>query len=96
MNQDLIYMIETSSNFSDFNKNCITGTANTGGSATMTNAIYTYPSCTYPWWNGTYIKEESRTEQAYKIIRALMKAEVLEIKNLNQFFTSMDEIIKAL
>lgn len=53
---------------------------------------WVYPTPTY--WYNTYT--ENKTEKAYGVIRALMRAKVIQVKTLNQFFTAMDEVVKAL
>lgn len=61
---------------------------------TNTSTIWPY-SYNYPlYWNCNH--QESKTEKSYQIVRALIKAKIIEIKTLSKFFEVMDEIIKVI
>lgn len=71
----------------------------TGGTSGLTGTdqfTWMYPVNSYYYHSSCWHTPENKTEQAFKIIRALMKAKALEIKTLNQFFEAMDEVVKAL
>ncbi len=46
--------------------------------------------------NICYHKDTNTTEQAYKILRELMKEKIIKITSINKFFDTMDAIAKAL
>jgi hypothetical protein len=70
-----------------------------GYSSTCPTYWYQYPWYQYPNYTYTYHTcscDGNKTEQAYKIIRALMKAKVIKIQALSVFFTTMDAILETL
>ena len=77
------------------------GFMSAGGSyvpSTTTNTVvtngysYVQPYGCYHWFSNP----DNKTETAYQVIRALMRAKVLKIQTLDKFFDAMDEVIKAL
>ena len=58
----------------------------------ITNVQMAWPyNWTYCWCN-----RESKIEKAYTIVRALMKARIVQVKSLEKFFCLMDEVQKVL
>jgi hypothetical protein len=56
--------------------------------------VYSSPYHDYCQW--VVSDTGNKTENAYKILRALMKAKVIEVKSLPKFFDAMDAILAAL
>jgi hypothetical protein len=67
---------------------------------TTTNIGYSTSAQWYPYgytyYNWCGHSNDNRTEKAYQVIRALMKAKVLTINSLPKFLDAMDEVVKAL
>lgn len=65
----------------------------TSGSTWTTTADLTLynQACYTPY----YYAVPGKTEKAYQVIRALMKAKVLKIQSITRFFEVMDEVTKA-
>lgn len=61
-----------------------------------TNGQLTGTTWTYPYGGSFYTWPENKTERAFTVIRALMKAKVVKIATLSQFFAAMDEVVKVL
>ena len=55
-----------------------------------------WPSTTCLHSNHCYHKDQNATEQAYKIVRALMEAKIVQVKSMKKFFELMDEVKKAI
>ena len=93
-NQNIENLITNSSNFSAFNQSFTTTIGDGPADSIGTTSSYYY----YPGWNnwGWYSNPPSKTEQAYGIIRALMKTKLIKITTLNKFFEVMDEIVKII
>ena len=93
-NKNIENLITTSANFSAFNQFFTTTSGDASGGTGGTSSNYYY----YPAWNswGWYSSPPSKTEQAYGIIRALMKTKLIKITTLNKFFEVMDEIVKEI
>ena len=54
--------------------------------------LYQWPNYTYCWHGSS----ESKTEKAYQVLRALMKAKIIKVSDLEDFFSAMDEIVKVI
>ena len=92
-NQNIENLITNSSNFSAFNESFTTTSGEAFGGSSGTANYYYYPA--WSGW-GWYSSPPSKTEQAYGIIRALMKTKLIKITTLNKFFEVMDEIVKII
>lgn len=93
-------VIVTEDEISGAVNNCANLNAFTSGYVQPLGGVGTSGTCYYPYTNwGSWCSHPdnvNKTEKAYQVIRGLMKAKVLEIKTLNQFFEAMDEVVKVL
>jgi hypothetical protein len=94
-NGQLVNAINSSETLSAFTANI--GQSYGGATGTMTTTPYNtgyshfYYSCPYGCNHN-----ESKTEKAYQVIRALMKAKLVRLNTLPKFFELMDELTKVL
>lgn len=99
-------MVVDNSSWGQFTSAGANNLATTTVNAGMTTGTVTFGSTFYPnypytnwyttYWPSYYHYEQNKTEQAYKIIRALMKAKVIKVQSLNRFFETMDAILEVI
>lgn len=58
----------------------------------VTTADYSNINNGVNWWYGC---SHSSVDKAYQVLRSLMKAKVIKVTTLTQFFAAMDEVVKV-
>lgn len=94
---DLTTMIENQATFNGFQAaidNSYTPSVTSATSACVTTGGY-WPSGT-DYWHTWPCGSDNKTEKAYGVIRALMRAKVIRVQSLDKFFSLMDEVVKVL